>query len=132
MTVQMSVQVRNARANGTESAIGTSPKLQFRTGAQPANCAAADSGTLLAELTLPVDWENAGSVGAVTKNGTWTGVCTTPGTAAHFRIKDSTGTTCHMQGSVGFLSGDLPLDDNTLDLDQIITINTFTLTDANA
>lgn len=131
MAVQMSVAVRNARVNAIEATIGTSPKLQLRTGSQPANCAAADTGTLVAELTLPSDWENAGSSGAVTKNGSWTGVCSTPGTVAHFRLKDSGGT-CHFQGSSGFLSGDLSLDDNTLDLGQNISIDTFTITDGNA
>lgn len=131
MAIQFGTAVRNARVNAIEATVGTSPKLQIRSGAQPANCAAADSGVLLAELTLPIDWENAGSGGAVTLNGTWTGSCTTPGTAAHFRLKDSAGAICHMQGSVGFLSGDLSLDDNTLDLDQIVTITGFTITDAN-
>lgn len=132
MAIQGSVAVRNARVNAIEMAVGTSPRLQIRTGAQPASCAAADSGTLLAELVLPIDWENDGSGGAVTLNGSWTGNCIVPGTAAHFRLKDSTGTTCHLQGSAGFLSGDLSLDDNTLSVDQIITITAFTLTDANA
>lgn len=132
MAIQFSTLVRDARINAIEATIGTAPILQIRTGSPPANCAAVDSGTLLASLTLPSDWENSSSGGSATKTGSWMGVCTTPGTAAHFRIKDSTGTTCHMQGTMGFLSGDIQLDDNTLDLDQIISINTFTLTDANS
>lgn len=132
MAIQLGVAVRNARVNAIETTVGTSPKLQLRTGSPPADCATADSGTLLAELTLPSDWENAGSSGAATKLGTWSGSCTTPGTAAHWRLKDSTGATCHMQGTCGFLSGDLSLDDNTLDLGQQVDINTFTYTDANA
>lgn len=132
MAVQLSVAVRNARVNAVESTVGTSPKLQLRSGAQPATCATADSGTLLVELTLPSDWQGAGSSGAAAKSGTWSGNVTTAGTAAHFRLKDSAGTTCHMQGSVGFASGDLSLDDNTLEFDQLVTIDTFTYTDANS
>ena len=132
MAIQFSVGVRNARVEAIEAIIGTSPLLEIRTGSQPADCATADSGTLLARLVLPSDWENSASGGQVTKNGVWTGQCTTPGTALYFRLKNSTGTTCHMQGSVGFLTGDLPMDDNTLDLDQIITVSVFTLIDANS
>ena len=55
MAVQFSTAVRNAWLDTTESTIGTSPKLQIRTGAQPANCAAAATGTLLAEITCPAD-----------------------------------------------------------------------------
>ena len=54
------------------------------------------------------------------------------GTAAHFRLHDSGGTVCHMQGSVGLGAGDLSLDNNVIVAGQPITINTFTLTDGNA
>ena len=53
MTLQYSVAVRNARLDAVESTIGTSAILEIRSGAQPANCAAADSGTLLASMSLP-------------------------------------------------------------------------------
>jgi hypothetical protein len=48
MTVQLSVAARNARLDAIETAVGVSAILEIRSGAQPANCAAADSGTLLA------------------------------------------------------------------------------------
>lgn len=53
MTIQLSTDVRNARLDVIESTIGASPTLEIRDGAPPANCAAADSGTVLATLTLP-------------------------------------------------------------------------------
>lgn len=56
MTIQRSVAARNAQLNAFETTVGTAPILELRTGAQPANCAAADSGTLLASMTLPSDW----------------------------------------------------------------------------
>ena len=63
MTVQFSVAVRNGWLDNTETTIGASPKLQIRTGAQPASCAAAATGTLLAEITCPADWMAAASAG---------------------------------------------------------------------
>ena len=41
-------------------------------------------------------------------------------------------TTCIMQGSIGMGSGDLSLDNTSIANGQTITINTFSLTDANA
>ncbi len=132
MAVQLSVTARNNRLDQIESTIGTAPKLYIRTGAQPANCAAADSGSLLCTITLPSDWMNAAASGQKTLLGTWQGTATGAGTGLHFRIKDSTETTCHMQGSVGLGSGDLQLDNNVIAVDQVVTVTAFTLTDGNA
>lgn len=132
MAIQLSVAVRNARINAIETTIGTSPKLQLRTGAQPANCATANSGTLLCELTLPSDWLNAGSSGASTLLGTWSGTAVATGTAAHYRIQDSAGTTCHEQGTVGQGSGDLSLDNSSIVTGQTVSVSTWTTTDGNA
>lgn len=63
MALQYSTAVRNARLDVVESTIGTSAVLKIRTGAAPANCAAADSGTVLATCTLPSDWMAAASGG---------------------------------------------------------------------
>lgn len=132
MAVQYSVAVRNARQNAVETTVGTAPILQLRSGAQPASCAAADSGTLLCTLTLPSDWLNAASAGATTLLGTWSGTVGTAGTVGHFRLKDSSGTTCHMQGSVGLGTGDLSMDNNVVAVSQALSINTWTTTDGNA
>jgi len=134
MALQLSISARNARLDSIETVVSTTPKLQIRTLAQPANCAAVDTGVLLAEIDLPADWMNAASSGSKTKNGTWSVTAVATGTAAHFRIKDSTGTTTHIQGSVTISAGggDLTLDNTSIATGQTVSINTFTLTDANA
>lgn len=63
MTVQLSTAVRNARLDSIETTISTSAILKIRTGAQPANCAAADSGTVLATCNLPADYMAAAAGG---------------------------------------------------------------------
>lgn len=68
MTVQNSTAVRNAQGDAWETAMGTAAKIQFWTGAQPANCAAASSGTKLAEYAMASDWCAAGASGAKTLN----------------------------------------------------------------
>jgi hypothetical protein len=134
MALQLSESSRNARLDQIETTIGTAAKLQIRTGSAPASCAAADSGTLLAELTLPSDWMAAASSGSKAKNGTWSGTASAAGTAGHFRLKDNGGTTCHLQGSCSATGGggDMEFDNTSIANGQTITVNTFTLTDANA
>ncbi len=63
MTIQLGVDVRNAMADVIESTIGTSPRLKLYTGAAPASCAATETGTLLANVTLPSDWLAAAANG---------------------------------------------------------------------
>lgn len=97
--MKASVTLRNAWLDAIETTIGTSPKLEIRTGSAPANAAAADSGTLLVEMTLPSDWLAAASSGAKELAGSWSGVAVATGAPGHWRIKDSAGSTTHLQGS---------------------------------
>lgn len=134
MTVQLSAAVRNARLDAIETTIGTSAVLKIRTGAQPANVAAADSGTVLATLTLPSDWMAAASNGSKAKAGTWEDASADDtGTAAHFRIYASDGTTAHLQGSVTITGGggDMTVDSTSFTAGQAFAISGFTLTDGN-
>jgi hypothetical protein len=135
MTLQYSVAVRNARLDAVESTTGTSAIMEIRTGAQPATCATADSGTVLATLNLPSDWLAAASSGTKAKSGTWQDTSAdATGTAAHFRVKDSGGTTCHIQGSVTATGGggDLTVDNVSFAARQSFTVTAFTITAGNA
>jgi len=135
MTVQLSTAVRNARLDAIETTIGTSAILKIRTGAQPANCAAADSGTVLATLNLPSDYMAAAASGAKAKSGTWEDTSAdATGTAAHFRLYASDGTTCHAQGTVTLTAGggDMTVDNTSFASGQAFTVTSFTLTDGNA
>lgn len=135
MTVQLSVAVRNARLDAIETTVGTSAVLKIRTGAQPATCATADSGTVLASLTLPSDWMAAASSGSKAKSGTWEDASAdATGTAAHWRLYASDGTTCHAQGTVTATGGggDMTVDSTSFTATQAFTVTSFTLTDGNA
>jgi hypothetical protein len=132
MTHQYSVAVRDARNEAIETVIGASAKLYLFSGAKPSACSDTDPSGLLATLTLPVDWMDPSSGGIKAKAGVWSGSGSAPGIIASFRIKNNAGTVCHIQGSVGIGSGDLPLDNTNVTSGQIITINTFQFTDGNA
>lgn len=135
MALQYSVTVRNAQLDAVESTVGTAAILRIYSGAAPANCAAAASGTLLAEMTLPSDWMAAASGGSKALSGTWQDAsANATGTAGHFRLLDSGGTTCHAQGTVTATGGggDLTLDNTSIASGQSVTITSFTITAGNA
>jgi hypothetical protein len=135
MALQMSESLRNARANATETTIGASAVMKIRTGAPPANVATADSGTVLVTINLPADWLGDAAAGVKSKLGTWQDASAdATGTAAHFRIYASDGTTAHIQGSVTATGGggDLTLVTTSITATQAVTITSFSLTEANA
>ena len=134
MALQLSVAARNARLDAIEATAGVSAKLRILTGAAPADCAAAQSGTLLCEIALPSDYLAAAATGSKAKSGTWSGSGAAPGSAAHFRIVDTAGTTCHLQGTITATGGggDMTLDNVVIALNQVVTVNTFTISDANS
>lgn len=135
MTIQTSVTVGNAQLDAIETAVGAAPILRVYTGAQPADCATAASGTLLIEMTLPSDWMAAASSRSKAKSGTWQDAsANASGTIGHYRIYDSAGTTCHLQGSAGgpASGADLVFDADTVTSGQSVTITTYTWTGGNA
>ena len=135
MALQYSVTVRNAQLDAVETTVGTAPLLRIYSGSAPANCAAAASGTLLAEATLPSDWMEVASSGSKALSGTWQDAsANATGTAGHWRLYDSGGTTCHAQGTVTATGGggDMTLDNTSIASAQSVTITSFTITAGNA
>ncbi len=134
MALKYSTSVRNAQLDAIETTISTAPLLQIWSGAVPANCAAVPAGTKLAEFALPSDWLLAADSGSKAKNGTWSGSASADGTAAFFRITDSAGTTCHMQGTVSASGGggDAIIDNTSIANGQTVTVSSFSIAAGNA
>lgn len=135
MSLQFSTTVRNAQLDAFESAIGTSAIIKIRTGSPPSDCSQADSGSVLSTVSLPSDWMAAASGGSKAKSGTWEDTSAdASGTAAHFRLYASDGTTCHAQGTVTATGGggDMTVDNTSFASGQDFTITGFTLTAGNA
>ena len=133
MALQYSVAVRNAQLDAVETTIGTTPSLEIRTGAPPANCAAADRGSVLATIVLPSDWmQNAASGQKLKSVAAWSVAASGTGVAAHWRLKQ--GATCHAQGTVTGTGGggDMEVDNTSINSGQTVTVNTFTLNRGNA
>ena len=129
MAIKFSATVANALLDQIETSVGTAAVLKIRTGSAPADCATADSGTVLASITLPSDWMAAASGGSKSKSGTWSDTSAdATGTAAHYRLYASDGTTCHQQGTVTVTGGggDLTLDSTSITTGQTVTISSWT------
>lgn len=131
MAVQFSTSVRNAMLDAIETTIGTSAVLKIRSGSVPATCATADAGTALVTYSLASDWASAASSGAKALSSlplsTTAGAT---GTAAHYRIYASDGTTCHEQGTVTATGGggDMTVDNTSINSGQTVNITAFTKT----
>lgn len=136
MTLQLSVAVRNAELDAIEAAIGANAVVRIRTGNPPANCAAADSGTVLATVNLGADWASAASGGA--KAFASLPVSDTSadatGAAGHYRLYASDGITCHAQGTVTLTGGggDMEVDNTSFAAGQQFNITSWTWTAGNA
>lgn len=129
MAFQFSTTLRNNAGDSMETTIGTSPTVEIRTGSVPSNCAAPDSGSVLATVTCPSDFWAAASSGAKVLSGSWTVAASGAGTPLHFRMKSSGGT-CHIQGTVSVTGGggDMTISASTLASGQQFTITSFTVT----
>ncbi len=131
---QYATDLRDARNDQIETTLGASPILELRSGAAPANCAAVDTGVLIASMTLPVDAMAASSAGVKSKLGTWEDlVANNGGVIAHYRLKTSAGV-CKMQGSASQTGGggEIIVDNATVIAGQKVTITAFDITAGGA
>lgn len=134
MAISLSVTVRNAMLDAIETAIGTGAILKIRTGAPP-GIGSADSGTVLATLTLPSDWMAAASGGSKAKSGTWEDASADDtGEAGHYRIYASDGTTQHLEGTVTATGGggDMEVQNTSFAAGQAFTVTSFSLSAGNS
>lgn len=127
--MKASTALRNSMIGQYEVYLGTNPVLELRSGTAPVSCEDLDTGTLLASVSLPVDWMTAPTNGTISLQGAWNGVGVASGTVGHYRLKNSVGV-CHEQGSVYQTggSGDLELDNTNIAPNQIVQVTTWTRT----
>jgi hypothetical protein len=123
----------NDRLNKLLADAGNAALFRIYSGSMPANCATAASGTKLTDDALPATWMAGASGGSVSKSGTWTLNGVAAGTAGYFRILDSGATATYMQGTITATGGggDMTLDNTSIAIAQVITVNTFTIVGGN-
>lgn len=135
--MQKSVAVRNAQNDAIETVVGTTAVLKLRSGTAPANCAAADTGVVVATMTLPSDWMGGSSAGVKALLGTWQDLAAdnaNAGGSMHWRVYASDGTTCHLQGTVTVTGGggEIQLDNLNIAQSQRIDVTAFNITASGA
>jgi len=136
-TVQLSVALRSARANEAQTVTSTTAILRVLTGSMPANCAAAQTGTLLAEISpLPDPYLTTSADGTIAKTGTWSDAsANASGVAGYWRLYKADGTTCTMQGDISTTAagtGSMTIADTNLVAGVPFTVQTFGWNEANA
>ena len=127
MAFQYGVVLRNNQVSQLQTTIGGTGSLKIFSGAEPANCAAADPAGLLATIALPASFLTS-SGGVTTIAGTWSVAASATGTAASFRMYDGSAT-CHVQGNT---TTDLVLNNTSITAGQTVTVTQFTVTAGNA
>jgi hypothetical protein len=116
-------------SGGSVSGTAAQPKLQIWSGSSPATCAAAATGTKLAEMTLPADFYSAAASGSkALANGPWSTTGLANGVAGYYRVVNNAGTTCHEQGDIG---SEMTLDNTNIASGQQVQITAKTLTAPN-
>lgn len=127
MAYQYGVTLRNNQVAQIQTSVGSSGTLVIYTGTEPANCAAAITGSLLATIVLPATFLTS-SGGVTTIAGTWSVAASGTGTAGYFRILDGSAV-CHVQGNV---TTDLVLNNTSITSGQTVTVTSFSVTAGNA
>ena len=127
MAFQEGVLLRNAKLNAINTNLGGTATLKVFSGAEPVNCAAADPSGLLVTINLPASPFAAASAGAVALSGTWSASASGTGTAASWRIYDSSGN-CAFQGN----TTDMVFNNTSIASGQTVTVNSFSITAGNS
>jgi hypothetical protein len=137
MSLQYSVTLRDNQLAQIQATVESSAagSLVIYGGATavtvPSACSVAATGTVLATMTLPDPFMTTAAAGTVTMTATWptNTTVTTAGTAAYFRVLDSS-SNVHMQGTcVG--TPDLTLNNTVLAAGQTITVTQFSVSAGN-
>jgi hypothetical protein len=134
MALKYSTTLRNAQLDAITTAVGTSGILRIYSGSRPANVAAAITGTLLAECVCNASaFAAAASGGVLTANAISNdSSANNSGTASHYRLFRSDGTTAVIDGDVSTSGADLNLDNTSINSGQVVSITSFTITAGNA
>jgi hypothetical protein len=129
--MQLSVAAANARLDQIEAVIG-GPTIQLRTGAPPADCAAAATGSLITEIFGVPNWlEDASGGTKVMRSDVYiANYSMMPGVIGYFRILDGGGV-CHMQGTASLPGGggDMIMENVNVMPDQEVRVLAVTIND---
>lgn len=113
--------------------VGGAGYLRLYTGAAPANCETATSGTLLAELRFGATGFAAAAGASPNAVATANSITSdssadNSGTAGYFRVFAGNGTTCILQGTCGTSSADMIMNTTTIVAGGQVACSSYTVT----
>ncbi len=129
MALDLNNLLANALLDRYDTEFPAGSTLEIRSGAV-AGAESADTGTVLATITLPATPWAAAAAGSKAKSGTWQDAAAdAAGTAAHYRLRNA-GDTRREEGTVTATGGggDMTLDNTNIAINQVVTITSFTRT----
>jgi hypothetical protein len=120
----------NAACNAITALInaGAAGYLICYTGAQPATCAEAASGSEVFTTTTVADMFAGASDGVAALNAALQDASATGGTAGYFRLVATTDSTPVLQGTVGTATSNLILNTVTIGAASVVDITALTVT----
>ncbi|HEX8894492.1 MAG TPA: hypothetical protein VF783_14270 [Terriglobales bacterium] len=133
--LKYSAALKNSMQNAITTQLGASALLNIYSGSQPASPdTAVTSQVLLATLTCAATFAPAASGGVLTlnaiANGTGTAGAGAGTTATWYRLTTS-GSTAHVDGTVGISGADMNLNNTSIATGQTVSVTSFTLTNGN-
>lgn len=129
MPAKSSIAIRNAQLDAV-SPLLAGGVLRIYSGPQPANVAAAATGTLLATLTLGTPAFAPAYAGAITATDITPEPSATAGTAGWFRLYQSAGLVAHYDGDITAPGGGgiIQLDPVTISAGAPVALSSLTIT----
>lgn len=133
MAIKLSTTARNGMMDAITTAVGNGGLLRIYDGTRPANPAAAITGNLLGTLTGASPFAPGAASGVLTASSiTQDSAADATGTASHFRLWKSDGTTAVCDGDVTAGGADLSLNTTSIVIGGPIVCTSFVLTAPNA
>lgn len=134
MTISIRTTTRNGMLDKITTDIGNAALVRIYDGTPPASAnASLSANTLLAELTGASPFASGAASGVLTASAiTQDSSANASGTASFFRVYDSAGTNCMMQGTVATSAADLNLNTVTIVSGGPVAVTSFVLTAGNA
>jgi hypothetical protein len=133
MAIKYSATARTNRMTQLNTDIGANAYIRIYSGTRPADVSASITGTLLAELRGNASGFGTASAGALTAAAiTSDSSADATGTATHFRVFKSDGTTAVIDGDVGTSGSDLNLSSTSIVATGTVAVSSFVITAGNA
>lgn len=130
MAIQYSATHRTNAMSQLNTDIGINAVIKIFSGAAPANCGTADTGTVLVTFAGNAAGFGSASAGVLTASAVASAAAAAAGTAGYFRIYPASATTTNAvtQGTCGVSAADMILTNTNIAAGQTCNFTSLTVT----